>query len=105
MAGVPYCFEFYQDFSCVTLNGKQIQDVPARDLFELINQTESANTFTEANHYNSQRLDYQRSEQIWAAAEKWEKAERAFEKHSKKISGIQAGKNLDRVLKDLGVDV
>lgn len=105
MDGVPYYFDFYQDFSCVTLNGKQIQNVSTRDLFEVIVKTESANTLMEANHYNSQRSDYQRSEQIWAAADKWVKEERAFKKHSKKISGKQAFENLESALADLGVDV
>ena len=105
MDGVPYYFDFYQDFSCIALNGEQIQDVSRLKLFELINETERENTVTVVDDYCSHEVDYRRREQLWKAAEKYVKEERAWEKHNKKIGAKKAYKNWKRAVKDLGVDI
>lgn len=104
MDGVPYYFDFYQDFSCITLNGKQAQDVFPLNLLELINETERENTVTVVNNDCSYEMDYQTREQLWKAAEEYVEEERAWKKHNKKIGAKKAYKNLKRALKDLGVE-
>ena len=105
MDGVPYYFDFYQDFSHLILNGTQIQDISTLNLFELIYEEEGANISIKADNYNSQALDYRRSKEIWKAAEKYVKEERAWKKHNKKIGAKESYKNWKCALKDLGVEI
>ena len=105
MDGVPYYFDFYQDFSCITLNGKQAQDVLALNLLELINETERENTVTVVDNDCSYEVDYQLREQLLKAAENQIKEERAWKEHNKKIGAKKAYKNWKRAVKDLGVDI
>lgn len=103
MDGVPYYFDFYQDFSCIALNGEPIQDVSTLNLVELISEPKRENTSTVVD-YCPHEVDYQLREQLWKAQKKYVKEERAWKKHNKKIGAKKSYKNLKCALKDLGVE-